>query len=291
MFIEYRQARFFKKIQVELLLQKYDNVRPGLYHSDYSPNNNFGAVQLSSTNCPYHRSPIDKDKFAESASKMLTKAFVFVDTEETQAEYESLQLGDVIVDDDISKTYEIPQITSNESMPKLFSKEDVRMMCRSGKFTKDQSYMLITLLKSRGMVEKGVNSTEMLHRNKKYKKFFACEKVEVYANEKRVKVDMKTNKSGKQIRKLVNYNMKCRSIKYFYYCIDIKGLFQAMNCSFSPEASVLYIDSARKNLKCMLMDPHGIDDAIPIGYGVGIPETYLSLAQILHIILQFQIYK
>ena len=50
-----------------------------------------------------------------------------------------------------------------------------------------------------------------------------------------------------------------------------------MGRKYNSMSLILYIDSAKKNLKYVLLDKYGIERSVPIGYGVNVPETYESL--------------
>lgn len=64
-------------------------------------------------------------------------------------------------------------------------------------------------------------------------------------------------------------------------CVDIPGLFRAMQQEYDANEWRLFIDSSRRSLKAVLVHIGNEKPSIPIGFANGMKETYESMAKLL----------
>ena len=69
--------------------------------------------------------------------------------------------------------------------------------------------------------------------------------------------------------------------KTFVYCHNVAGLLQAMGCAYDPTKWLLFIDSCKASLKCVLLHNGNRYAAIPVGHYVDLKETYQNMKMLL----------
>ena len=65
------------------------------------------------------------------------------------------------------------------------------------------------------------------------------------------------------------------------YCTDVKGLFEAMGCTYNAEEWRLFIDSSKRSLKYVLLHKGNKLASIPVGHSVHLKESYETMKELL----------